>query len=81
MSVMLVLSRKKKETVLIGEDIKITIISIDGDKVRLGIEAPSHVSIYRQEIYEAIKAENKEAASVNLTALEEFLQFPDNNEK
>jgi len=78
---MLVLSRKKKETVLIGEDIKITIISIDGDKVRLGIEAPSHVSIYRQEIYEAIKAENKEAASVNLTALEEFLQFPDNNEK
>ena len=78
---MLVLSRKKKETVLIGEDIKITIISIEGDKVRLGIEAPSHVSIYRQEIYEAIKAENKEAASVNLTALEEFLQFPDNNEK
>jgi len=78
---MLVLSRKKKETVLIGEDIKVTIISIDGDKVKIGIEAPSQVPIYREEIYEAIKAENKEAACLNVTVLEEFLQFPDNNEK
>lgn len=73
---MLVLSRKKKETVLIGEDIKVTIIGIEGDKVKLGIEAPSEIHIYRGEVYEAIKAENQEAAAVNLNDLQEFLQFP-----
>ena len=73
---MLVLSRKKKETLLIGEDIKVTIIGIEGDKVKLGIEAPEHIHIYREEIYEAIKAENQEAAAVDLSDLQEFLQFP-----
>lgn len=76
MSVMLVLSRKKKEAVLIGEEIKITVIGIEGDKVKLGIEAPENLTIYREEIYEAIKAENKEAAVVDPDALQELLNLP-----
>lgn len=73
---MLVLSRKKKEAVLIGEEIKITVIGIEGDKVKLGIEAPENLTIYREEIYEAIKAENKEAAVVDPDALQELLNLP-----
>lgn len=73
---MLVLSRKKKEALLIGEDIKITVIGIEGDKVKLGIEAPENLTIYREEIYEAIKAENKEAAAVNPDVLQELLNLP-----
>jgi len=72
---MLVLSRKKKEAVLIGEEIKITVIGIEGDKVKLGIEAPENLTIYREEIYEAIKAENKEAAVVDPDALQELLNL------
>lgn len=73
---MLVLSRKKKEALLIGEDIKITVIGIEGDKVKLGIEAPENLTIYREEIYEAIKAENKKAAAVNPDVLQELLNLP-----
>jgi len=56
---MLVLSRKKTESIIIGDDIVITIIEIRGDKVRLGIEAPKEISVHRQEVYEAIQRENK----------------------
>lgn len=53
---MLVLSRKKNESIVIDERIVITVVEIRGDKVRLGIEAPRDVAIHRQEIYEALKA-------------------------
>lgn len=52
---MLVLSRKKDESVIIGNNIKVTVIEIRGDKVRLGIQAPQEVSVHRQEVYEAIQ--------------------------
>ena len=52
---MLVLSRKKSEAIRIGEDIKIAVIEIRGDKVRLGIESPKEVPVHRQEVYDAIK--------------------------
>ncbi|MCG6157568.1 carbon storage regulator CsrA [Rubinisphaera margarita] len=52
---MLVLSRKQDEKIIIGDNISLMVISIQGDKVRLGIEAPKDVSIHRQEVYEAIK--------------------------
>ena len=52
---MLVLSRKKDEKIMIGENISIMVVEIRGDKVRLGIEAPRDVSVHRQEVYEAIK--------------------------
>jgi carbon storage regulator len=59
---MLVLSRKKDESVRIGGDIVITIIEIRGDKIRLGFEAPKDVSIHRQEVYEKIMQEGKIAS-------------------
>ncbi len=55
--VMLVLSRKKNESIIIGEDIVITVIEVRGDKVRLGIQAPREVPIHRSEVYDAIQAE------------------------
>jgi carbon storage regulator len=52
---MLVLSRKIGEAVLLGDDIKIMIVDIRGDKVRIGIEAPSELPVHRQEVYDAIR--------------------------
>jgi carbon storage regulator len=52
---MLVLSRKTNESIIIGDDIKIVIVEVRGDKVRLGIEAPRDVTVHRSEIYEAIQ--------------------------
>ena len=59
---MLILSRKTNEKIMIGDDISISIIEIRGDQVRLGIDAPKNVKVYRQEVFDAIKAENKAAA-------------------
>lgn len=56
MTLMLVLSRKKNESIVIDERIVITVVEIRGDKVRLGIEAPRDVAIHRQEVYDALKA-------------------------
>ena len=61
---MLVLSRQKDETIMIGDDIEITVVDIRGDKVRLGINAPAHVPVHRKEVYEAIQRENRAAASL-----------------
>ena len=54
-SKMLVLSRKKDETIRIGDDIEVYVIEIRGDKVRLGFSAPANLSIHREEVYQAIK--------------------------
>lgn len=59
---MLVLSRQRDESIMIGDDIVITIVDIRGDKVRLGIQAPTQIPVHRQEVYEAIKRENQKAA-------------------
>ena len=55
---MLVLSRQRDESIIIGDNIVITIVDIRGDKVRLGIEAPTEIPVHRQEVYEAIKREH-----------------------
>ncbi|MCC7291608.1 MAG: carbon storage regulator CsrA [Phycisphaerales bacterium] len=62
---MLVLSRTLDETIMIGEDVCITVVDIRGDKVRLGVTAPRHVKVHRQEVYEAIQRENREAARLD----------------
>ena len=59
---MLILTRKKNETLRIGDDILVTIVDVQGDQVRLGITAPRQVSILRQELYEAVKNSNTQAA-------------------
>jgi carbon storage regulator len=54
---MLVLSRQKDESIIIGDDVEITIVDVRGDKVRLGISAPKNISVHRKEVYEAIQRE------------------------
>ena len=66
---MLVLSRQRDETIMIGDDIEITIVDIRGDKVRLGITAPATVPVHRKEVYDAIQRENREAARVKMEDL------------
>lgn len=60
---MLVLSRKKNESIIINDNIVVTVVEIRGDKVRLGIEAPKDVSVHRREVYEAIQQASKTAIS------------------
>ena len=61
---MLVLSRQRDETIMIGDEVEVTVVDIRGDKVRLGISAPRHVTVHRKEVYDAIKRENQAAAQV-----------------
>jgi len=60
---MLVLSRQRDESIMIGDHIKITIVDIRGDKVRLGIQAPGDVAVHREEIYLAIQQEKSQQAN------------------
>ncbi len=61
---MLVLSRRRDETIVIGDDIEITIVDIRGEKVRIGIEAPAAICVHRKELREAIQRENAQAAEL-----------------
>ena len=60
---MLVLSRHRDESIMIGDDVVVTIVDIRGDKVRLGIDAPSSIPVHRQEIYDAIQREKQQSAA------------------
>jgi len=62
---MLVLSRKKGQSIIIGDNIEITVVEIKGDMVRIGINAPREVTVHRQEVFEQIAAENQEAMQQN----------------
>jgi carbon storage regulator len=62
---MLVLSRQRDETIMIGDEVEITVVDIRGDKVRLGINAPRHIQVHRKEVYDAIKRENEQAAKLS----------------
>ncbi len=61
---MLVLSRQRDESIIVGDNVQITIVDIRGDKVRLGIQAPPHISVHRKEVFDAIQRENRKAAGV-----------------
>ena len=65
---MLALSRKANESIMLGNDIEITVLDIKGDQVKIGISAPKSVPIYRKEIYTQIQESNKEAASSQASA-------------
>jgi carbon storage regulator len=66
----LVLSRQRDETILIGDDIELTVVDIRGDKVRLGINAPTHIAVHRKEVYDAIRRENEQASRLNHRSVE-----------
>lgn len=59
---MLVLSRQRDQSIVIGDNVVVTIVDVRGDKVRLGIEAPEEVPVHRQEVYDAIQRENRRAS-------------------
>ncbi len=74
---MLVLTRKTDQAIMIGDAIKVVVVEIRGDQVKLGIEAPREVAIHRREVYEDIQRENRRAAlkkPVDVEALDELLQ-------
>lgn len=69
---MLILTRKTNEKIKIGNDITLTIIDIRGDQVKIGVEAPKNIKVFRQEVYNAIQSENK-AAAVSVQNLDALL--------
>jgi carbon storage regulator len=71
---MLVLTRKKGEKITLGDEIEIEVISIENGKVRLGIKAPRDLKIFRTEVLEQVKEENKEALTVNIDVLNNFIK-------
>jgi carbon storage regulator len=74
---MLILTRKPEEKIVIGDNIVVSVIEIRGDQVRLGVDAPKTVKVYRQEVYDAIREENK-AAAESKAALPELKGIPKN---
>ena len=74
---MLVLTRRIGESLVIGDDVVIRVLDVKGDVVRIGVDAPRHVQIHRQEVYEAVMAANRAAAASSeegLTALEDAVR-------
>ena len=69
---MLVLSRQKDQTIIIGDDIEITVVAIRGDKASLGINAPRSIAVHRKEVYDAIKRENRRAMKMQVTDIKEI---------
>lgn len=81
---MLVLTRKKGQSLMIGHDIELSIIDIQGDQVRIGIDAPKSVTIHRKEIYEEIRRENLSAVAgkeTDISALNLKFRKKDGTEK
>ncbi|AOM81904.1 carbon storage regulator CsrA [Salisediminibacterium beveridgei] len=79
---MLVLSRKLNESIKIGDDIELTVVSIDGEQVKIGINAPKNVDIHRKEVYLSIQEENTKAAdSPSLDLLQQLTDALPNQDK
>jgi len=79
---MLILSRKTHESIMIGDSIEVSVVDIKGDQVKLGINAPRTVKVFRQEVYQAIQLENRAAArtGTDLPQIETMLQSKEDNE-
>ena len=69
---MLVLSRQRDETIMIGDEIEITVVDIRGDKIRLGISAPAKIAVHRKEVYDAIRRENQRAATLGASEVSDL---------
>lgn len=73
---MLVLSRKVGESLVIGSNVTVTVVEFRGDQVRLGVQAPRSVQVYREEIYEEVSRQNRAAAEVNVRDLADLPRPP-----
>lgn len=73
---MLVLSRQRDESIIIGDNIVVTIVDIRGDKVRLGIQAPTEIPVHRREVFEAIQRENLQCSRMQPKDVGELKQSP-----
>lgn len=71
---MLVLTRKKDQTIVINDNIEITVLDIQGDQVRIGINAPRSVSIHRKEVFLEIQQENRKASEIGNVSLEDLIK-------
>lgn len=74
---MLILARRTNESIVIGDDIEVSVVDIKGDQVKLGIKAPRQVKVYRREVFEAIQEENRKAAETatpELPSLDDYLK-------
>lgn len=69
---MLVLSRKKDESIMIGDQIEIKILAVEGEQIKIGIVAPKTVMVHRSEVFEAIQAQNREALTASSSFLEQL---------
>ena len=69
---MLVLSRKKTESIMIGDHIEVKILAVEGDQVKLGIVAPKSVIVHRSEVFEAIQQQNREALNASADFLKQL---------
>ncbi|WP_252315529.1 carbon storage regulator CsrA [Sinobaca sp. H24] len=78
---MLILTRKKDQTIKIGDDIEITITAVEGEQVKVGISAPKHVDIHRKEVYETIQKENSQASNVDVSMLSQISELMKKNKK
>ncbi len=75
---MLVLSRQRDESIIIGDNIVVTIVDIRGDKVRLGIDAPTEIPVHRREVFEAIQRENMQASRMQPRDVGDLSRLPPN---
>lgn len=78
---MLVLTRKLNESIQIGDEIVVTVLSVHGDQVKLGIQAPKHIDIYRKEVYVSIQQANKQAADQTMEHVNALMNFAQNAKK
>ena len=72
---MLVMTRKKNESIIINENIEIIILDCDSQRVKIGIQAPKSIKIIRKEVIEAVKSENKQALNTDLTQLAQIMNL------
>ncbi|GAA3412797.1 carbon storage regulator CsrA [Paenibacillus hodogayensis] len=77
---MLVLTRKKGESIMIGDHIEVVVLGSEGDSVKIGIKAPISVQVYRSEIYEMIQQSNQEA-TISVPSIEELSKWKNNTAK
>lgn len=78
---MLVLSRKRDQSIMIGDDIEIVIVDIKGEQVKIGIRAPRDVVIHRKEVYEEIQRENRLAANTSIKNIDDLFNIIDKGNK